>query len=281
MAVSSADVKTLREKTGAGMMDCKKALVEAGGDFKKAERILKELGLAAAAKRSGRSMNEGRIFVYINGAKAGVLELSCETDFVARNQDFIGLGESLVGQVAERQLNAPVEELNLRVQELAGKLKENISLRRVKSITASPNGFLTTYVHGEGRIGVIVNMEADKPEILANDKVKAIAFDLALHVAAFNPKYLSPENVDPAYIKEQEEIFKKQTEGLRKPEQVVQGIVKGKVNKHLSEICLLNQGFVKDEKQPVSKVLETVSKEVGSKLTVKSFIYFSVGEELE
>lgn len=281
MAVNATDVKTLREKTGAGMMDCKKALEEAGGDFKKAERILKELGLAAAVKRSGRSMNEGRIFTALKGRQAGIVELSCETDFVARNEDFINLGKFVAESVNEKQLNEPSEELNIKVQELAGRLKENISLRRCKSVKASANGFLTTYIHGEGRIGVIINMEAEKPEALQNDKVKTLAFDLALHTAAFNPKYLKPGNVDAAYVKEQEEIFKKQTEGMDKPEQVIQGIIKGKINKHLAEICLLNQGFVKDEKLPVAKVIEAKAKEVGSGLSLKGYLYFCVGEELE
>ena len=281
MAVNSADVKTLRDKTGAGMMDCKKALEEAGGDFKKAERILKELGLAAAAKRSGRSMNEGRVFTAIDGTKAGVIELSCETDFVARNEEFIILGSEVVKSVAANQLNEVTDALNLKVQELAGKLKENISFRRCKSMSAGENEFLTTYIHGEGRIGVIIKMQAGKPEALQNEKVKAFAFDLALHVAAFNPRYLSPEKVAPDYIREQEEIFKKQAEGMDKPEQVIQGIIKGKINKHLSEICLVNQGFVKDEKQSVQKVMEATGKEAGTTLSLKDFIYFSVGEELE
>ncbi|MCK4540889.1 MAG: elongation factor Ts [Spirochaetales bacterium] len=280
MGISAADVKQLREKTGAGMLDCKKALTEADGNFEKAEKILKELGLAAAAKRSGRATNEGRIFTAINGDKAGVLEITCETDFVARNDDFKKLGQDLITRVMNEGLTEMIPALEARVQETISTIKENITLRRFYTTEITEDEMVVDYIHGEGSIGVLVKLKADSSDALKNEKVKEFAFDCALHIAAFNPLYLDQNAIDEGYLKEQEEIFKKQAENLGKPEKVIPGIVKGKLNKHLSEICFLNQGFVKDDKQSVSRVLEQVSKEVGSKISIAEYAYYKVGSEL-
>ncbi|WP_020612330.1 translation elongation factor Ts [Sediminispirochaeta bajacaliforniensis] len=279
MEIKAADVKKLRDKTGAGMMDCKKALTESGGDFAKAEKHLKELGLAAAAKRSGRATNEGRVFSKVEDKRAGLLELACETDFVARNKDFIKLGEELLGLVINKgytEINADLEE---RVKDTISTIKENMSIKRFTSLEIADNEMVTDYIHGEGGIGVLVKLKAEKPELLGEDSVKTFAFDAALHIAAFNPLYLDRSKVDEKYRKEQEEIFRKQAEHLGKPEKVLAGIVQGKLNKHYSEICLLDQGFVKDEKQSVSKVLAQLSKEVGGKLEIVDFRYYRVGDE--
>jgi elongation factor Ts len=280
VGIQASDVKKLRDKTGAGMMECKKALQEAGGDYGKAEKILKELGLAAAAKRSGRATEEGRVFTRIDDIKAGILELSCETDFVARNNDFIKLGESLLTTIMDKNLKSVTDELETRVKEEISKLKENISIRRFDTLPVGENELVVEYIHGEGRIGVLVKASVEKPELSAHEKVKEFVFDCALHIAAFNPKYLSAENVDKQYMKEQEEIFTVQAKNLGKPENVVQGIVKGKLNKHLSEICFLKQGFVKDDKQSVEEVMKQVSKEAGGKINIIEYIYYSIGDEI-
>jgi elongation factor Ts len=280
VGISAADVKQLREKTGAGMLDCKKALTEADGNFEKAEKILKELGLAAAAKRSGRATNEGRIITAINGDKAGILEISCETDFVARNDDFKKLGQDLITRVMNEGLTEITPALEARVQETISTIKENIALRRFYTTEITGDEMVVDYIHGEGSIGVLVKLKADSSDALKNEKVKEFAFDCALHIAAFNPLYLDQKAVDEGYLKEQEEIFKKQAENLGKPEKVIASIVKGKLNKHLSEICFLNQGFVKDDKQSVSRVLEQISKEVGSKISIPEYAYYKVGSEL-
>ncbi|MBN2050097.1 MAG: elongation factor Ts [Spirochaetales bacterium] len=279
MEIKAQDVKKLRDKTGAGMLDCKNALVKAEGDFAKAEKILKELGLAAAAKRSDRATKEGRIFSKVTGKNAGLLELSCETDFVARNTDFIELGNTLLSRVLEENLKGPSETLEAPVKEAIGRIKENINLRRFTTLEIGEKEYAAEYIHGEGSIGVLVKLKADSAAALANDKVKQFAFDCALHIAAFNPMFLSPEAVDPAYLKEQEEIFTVQAKNLGKPDNVVAGIVKGKVNKHLAEICLVKQGFVKDDKIPVEKVLEDLNKEVGGTITIADYRYYRVGEE--
>ncbi|WP_455381696.1 translation elongation factor Ts [Salinispira pacifica] len=279
--IRAEDVRRLREKTGASMMDCKKALGDAEGDIAKAEKILRELGLAAAAKRSGRATNEGRVFVRVDGNKAAILELSCETDFVARNEKFVELGDQLVGDIINREPAQDDAALQAKVTEAIAVIKENMALRRFDVIGVGSDELAVQYLHGDAaRIGVIVKIKADKTELLSADSVKQFAFDCTLHVAAFNPMFLSEENVSEAYRTEQEQIFWVQAKNLGKPENVLAGIVKGKLKKLYSEICLLDQPFVKDEKRSVAKVAEDVGKEAGGKITVSDFRYYRVGEEL-
>ncbi|MFP4114802.1 MAG: translation elongation factor Ts [Spirochaetales bacterium] len=279
--IKATDVKKLREKTGAGMMDCKKALTEAAGDFAKAEKILKELGLAAAAKRGGRATNEGRVFTHVGTGTAGILEVSCETDFVARNQDFVALGERIVAGMVESGKPATDPAYAELVQEAITTIKENMAIRRGELIEVSENEFVSDYIHGEsGRIGVLAKIKVDKPELLSNEAVKSFAFDVALHVAAFRPTFLSVDTADPSYVSEQEEIFNAQAKALGKPENVTKGIAAGKLKKHLAEICLVDQGFVKDEKRSVAQVAKDLGKEVGGNVEVAGFVYYMVGEEV-
>jgi elongation factor Ts len=278
MAVTPAAVKELRDKTGAGMMECKKALVDAGGDMAKAEKLLKESGLAAAAKRMSRTTNEGRIFSRIAGKRAAMLELTCETDFVARNSDFVAMGNKMLDKLMADGARVDPASLEAMVGDIARIIKENMGLRRFKVVDAADDEMLIDYIHGEGRIGVILKFRLGNPAVASNPKVKETTFDLALHVAAFAPAYLSRDKVDPAYIAEQEAIFRKQVEAMDKPENVLAGIIKGKVAKHLSEICLLEQGFVKDEKIKVQKVLEDLGKQAGGKVELADYLYFKVGQ---
>jgi elongation factor Ts len=281
--ITAADVKKLREKTGAGMMECKNALVACNGDFTAAEKVLKEKGLAAVEKRAGRATNEGKIFVKIQDSKAVLLELASETDFVARNPEFIALGGILIDKVLEKGYTEPVEELSSMVTDLATKIRENMSLKRFTVVNASADEYLTKYIHGDGNIGVVVKLGSDKPEVFADEEVKAFAFTIALHIAAFNPMAISRDNIDAAWLKEQEEIFRKQMEQdesvNNKPANVIENILKGKVNKFLKEICLLDQGYVKDEKLNVSQALAETGKKAGSTITVKDYIYYKVGSE--
>ncbi|GHV91483.1 elongation factor Ts [Spirochaetia bacterium] len=282
MAISAADVKNLREKTGAGPMECKKALESTNGDFAAAEKLLKEKGLAAVEKRADRATNEGKVFIKIAGNTAALVELASETDFVARNPDFIALGAVIADRVLEKGYTDVNEELSGLVSDLAAKIRENMSLKRVKVVKAAANEYLTSYIHGDGNIGVAVKFDSDKPEIFQKDEVKEFAFTLALHVAAFNPAALDRSKVDPAFLKEQEEIFRKQMEQDEKlkgkPANVIDNILKGKVNKFLSDICLLEQGYVKDEKFTVAKALEDFGKQQGAKFNVNDYVYFKVGQ---
>ena len=281
MKISPADVKALREKTGAGMMDCKRALVESEGDQAKAEKMLKEMGLAAAAKRGGKATNEGRVFSKVTAQRGVLVELSCETDFVSRNKDFVELGENLADKIAAQGSAVAESELQGMVDDVTAIIKENMGLKRHKMLESVNGAMLVDYIHGEGRIGVMAKLELSDPALAENEKVKETAFDMALHIAAFNPLFLSKEDVDPAYVAEQEAIFQKQVEGMDKPEKVLQGIVKGKLNKHLSEICLLEQGFVKEEKTKCSKILDSLSKEVGGTVKLTDYLYFRVGEAVD
>ena len=281
--ISAADVKKLRDKTGAGMMECKNALVETEGDFVKAEKLLKEKGLAALENRSGRATNAGMIFVKIkdDGKAVVMVELACETDFVSRNPDFIALGEDIAAKALENGTGEPNEELNGLVADLATKIRENMSLKKLKLLSAAENEYFTRYIHGEGNIGVVVKCCSDKPEIFKNEEVQSFVFSLALHIAAFNPYALDKSKIDPAYITEQEDIFRKlmeKDEKLQgKPANVLEGVLKGKLNKHLSEICLLEQGYVKDEKLTVAQALAECAKKADAKLEIADYYYLRVG----
>ena len=283
--ISASDVKKLREKTGAGMMECKNALVANDGDFAKAEKFLKEKGLAALEQRAGRAANNGRIFIKIkdDGSSAVLVELNAETDFVARNPDFIKLGGEIADKALASGITEPSEDLNGMVTDLAAKIKENLGLKRLCLVKASSNEYLTQYIHGDGNIGVVVKCESDKPEIFKNEEVISFIFSLALHIAAFNPTAIDRSKIDQIWLKEEEEIIRKQMEQDEKlkgkPENVLAGILQGKINKYLSEICLLEQGYVKDEKLTVAKAIEECAKKADAKLSINDYVYYKLGIE--
>jgi elongation factor Ts len=282
MEIKVTDIKNLREKTGAGMMDCKKALTEAEGNFSAAEKLLREWGMAGVEKRMGRATNEGRVFVKEGSGKVALVEITCETDFVARNKDFLDAGQVMVDKAFDREWNAVNAELETKAKELASLIKENIGLKRVRCVKAGSGEYVHSYVHGEGKIGVALKARADKAEAFSNDKIKAFVHDMALHIAAFNPMFLDRTKPDAAWIKEQEEIFQKQVEldekMKGKPANVVQGILKGKLKKLMSEVCLMDQGFIRDEKQSVAAAMAAVSKETGFALSISDYVYIKVGE---
>jgi len=282
MEIKASDVKALREKTGAGMMECKNALVTCEGDFGKAEKLLKEKGLAALEKRADRATNEGKIFIKIKDHTAILVELVSETDFVARNPEFIALGGAIIDRAFEKGYTEINDDLNSLVTDLATKIRENMGLKRLKVVKAASNEYITSYIHGDGAIGVVVKVAANPEKALADERVKAFAFDLALHIAAFNPMALDRSKVDAAHLAEQEEIFRKQMEVDEKmkgkPANVVDSILKGKINKYLSDICLVDQGFVKDEKMSVAKAMEDLGKQVGAQLSIADYVYFKVGQ---
>jgi elongation factor Ts len=275
--VSAADLKRLRERTGAGMLDCRNALVKSAGDFDKAERLLKELGLAAAAKKSGRTTAAGKIFVKVMPGKAVVLELDCETDFVVKNEMFQKLGNALVDMVAAKGLTAKTDEMELMVKEAIGKIKENMALPRFTTLAAGADEMLVDYVHDD-RIGVVVKARLSDAKLAADPAVKQTLFECALHLAAFAPQFLSREKVPAEWLADQESIFKEQVKAMDKPANVLQGIVKGKVAKLLAEVCFLDQPFVKDEKRKVAKVLEDLGRQVGGNVAAVDFVYYRVGE---
>ena len=280
MAVTPQEVKKLRDKTGAGMLDCKNALVKSNGDFAAAEKILKEQGLASADKRVGRATNNGSVFTKIGNGKAAMAELTCETDFVAKNDVFRNAGEKIAAAVAEQGSAEKTDTLETMVKEAIAVLKENMLLGKVVCWNVADNEAVVNYAHNGGQIGVMVKLACDSAETAAKKEVEELAFDLALHAAAFNPAYLNRDAVDPQYLKDQEDIFTTQANNLGdKPEKVIKGIVQGKLNKHLSQICFVDQGFVKEDKKSVKQVVTETAKAVGGSIELVDYAYIAVGQE--
>jgi elongation factor Ts len=275
--ISAAIVKALREKTGAGMMECKKALVITNGDAAQAETLLKEKGLAAVEKRADRATSEGRVFIKIDGGKIALVEITCETDFVAKNADFIALGEAITNKALASGITEPTKELSDMLLDLATKIRENMVLRRVQLIEAPAGAAVSKYIHSDGKTGTVMILGVDPASAASNAAVTEFAFDCCLHLAAFTPLYITRDEVPADYLAEQKSIFAKQVESLDKPEKVKEGIVAGKVNKHLADICFMDQMFVKDDKVSVAKKMEETGKQAGAKLTLVKAVLFQLG----
>ena len=278
MAVTPGDVKKLRDATGAGMLDCKNALVKAEGDFAAAQKILKEQGLAAAGQRSGRAADNGLVFTAVEERRAVMVHLTCETDFVARNAVFRSAGEKIAAAVIASGGTEKTDELETLVKEAGAVLKENMHLGRIVCWDIAEDEAVVNYAHNGGSIGVLVKLGCESAEAAAGESVRGLAFDLALHAAAYNPVYLNRDAVDPDYLNEQREIFTAQANRIGgKPEKVIQGIAQGKLNKHLSQICFEDQGFVKDDKKPVKQVIAEFSKAAGSVVKLLDYAYIAAG----
>jgi elongation factor Ts len=278
-------VKALRDATGAGMMDCKRALGDADGDVEKAMEMLRERGLAKAGKRAGRETSEGAVLFVADGGKGALIELGCETDFVAKTPDFQSLAQSILDVVAaagdvadaEAALKLPMDGGTVEdvVKAAVAKVGENIQLKRVASVDVA--GQTGGYVHGTGKLGVLVALETTA----TGDAAGTVARDIAMHVAAHDP---TPIAVDrdgvPADVIEKERAFlTKQALDSGKPENVVEKMVDGRMNKFFSENCLVAQGFVKDPDKKVQDVLKEAGKAAGGDIKVASFHRFSLGED--
>ena len=278
MEIKAADVKALRDATGAGMMECKNALVECKGDAAAATKLLKEKGLAAVEKRAGRSTSEGRIFIKEQGSKIAIAELTCETDFVAKNADFIAVGDKIAETALAKGYTDVQQELSDMVLDLATRVRENMGLRRLTAIQAGSDEYIAHYVHSDKKTGVIVVLKSDKPAVFAEKAFKDFAYDCCLHAAAFTPLYVKKEDVDAAYIDEQLEVFRGQVAELQKPDNVKEGIVKGKLNKHLAEICFLEQAFVKDDKMSLAAKMKEVGKQLGANISLSKLVLWQLGQ---
>ena len=279
MDIKAADVKALREATGAGMMDCKKALVECNGNAEEAAKLLKEKGLAAVAKRAERTTSEGRIFIKQEGNKAVIAELTCETDFVANNADFIAVGEKIVDTALAKNFSEPNEELSNLLLDLATKIRENMTIRRLQIVDIPAGCTFAKYVHSDAKTGVIVIVKSEPA--CDNSKIAEFAYDCCLHIAAFTPQFITKDDVDAKYLAEQEEIFKAQVEqdekSASKPENVKAGIVQGKIKKHLASICFVDQMFVKDDKVTVTAKKDQIAKECGCTLSFEKIVSYQLG----
>ncbi|MCI6243142.1 MAG: translation elongation factor Ts [Lachnospiraceae bacterium] len=295
MAITAAMVKELREMTGAGMMDCKKALNETNGNMDEAVEFLRKNGQAKAEKKANRIAAEGLCAVVVkNDTEAAVVEVNSETDFVAKNDTFKAFVDAVANQavasdaadmdafMAEKWNEDDSKTVQDALVEKVAVIGENLKIRRFQKVTAE-NGCVVSYVHGGGRIGVIVEAETD----VVNDTVKEAMTNIAMQIAALNPKYVSRDEVSAEYIAHEKEILLAQIQNdpkeSQKPEKVINGIIEGRVSKELKEICLVDQVYVKaeDGKQSVAKYLEQVSKEVGTTVSVKRFVRFETGEGLE
>ena len=295
MAITAAMVKELREMTGAGMMDCKKALTETNGDMDAAVEFLRKNGQAKAEKKAGRIAAEGLCTVALQGDQvAAVVEVNSETDFVAKNETF----REFVQAVAEQAVASDAKDMDEflaeswkadasktvkeALVEKVAVIGENLNIRRFEKVTAE-NGCVVSYIHGGGRIGVIVEAET----AVVDDEVKEALTNIAMQVAALSPKYVSRAEISEDYVAHEKEILLAQImndpKESQKPEKVINGMIEGRVNKELKEICLVDQIYVKaeDGKQTVGKYLEQVSKAVGTTVSVKRFVRFETGEGLE
>ena len=294
MAITAGMVKELREMTGAGMMDCKKALSETNGDMDAAVEFLRKNGQAKAEKKAGRIAAEGIVKTVVKDNKAAIVEVNSETDFVAKNDEFQGFVEAVANQVVDSEaadLDAFMAEaweadttktVNEELASQIAVIGENLKIRRFAQVEEN-NGFVADYVHMGGKIGVLVDVETD----VINDAVKEMARNLAMQVAALNPKYTDRSEVSDEYLAHEEEILRAQIANdpkeSQKPEKVIEGMIKGRINKELKEVVLLDQVYVKaeDGKQIVSKYVDEVAKANNANIKIKGFVRFETGEGIE
>ena len=289
MSFTAKDVKELREKTGAGMMDCKKALTENNGDIEAAVDFLRQKGLAAAAKKATRVAAEGLVGGAVEGNKGALVEVNCETDFVAKNDDFKKFVRDVVNAVVtssatdvESFKNEKMDGMSVteKIQELTLKIGEKIDIRRFEKRELSGEGIMGSYVHG-GKIGVLVEVNTDKAEVVKSSEFQELVNDLCLHVAAVDPKFLTSDQIDEDYKAREAKVYEAQLKDQGKPENMIPNIIKGKLNKLASEICLMDQKFVKNPDQSISALIKEVEGKVGSKISVAGFSKINLGEGIE
>ncbi len=289
MSFTAKDVKELREKTGCGMMDCKKALTSSNGDMAAAIDFLREKGLAAATKKSSRVAAEGLAMAYTNdeGTVGVAIEVNSETDFVAKNTDFQSFVKLCGETVIEKNPQSVEELLKLKtedgktieeiLQEKILTIGENIKIRRFKRF----EGVVAGYVHAAGKIGVLVDFDVENKEVTNTDIFKSFAKDVAMQIAAINPLYLVPEEIPADVIAHERKILKEQIVGDGKPENIAEKIVEGRIGKYYKEVCLMNQAFVKDGNVNIEQYTQNISKELGTNIKIVSFVRFEKGEGIE
>lgn len=289
MSITAAMVKELREKSGAGMMDCKTALTEAGGDMEAAVDWLRTKGLAKVAKKAGRVAAEGLVGVAADGNKAAVIELNSETDFVARNEGF----QELVSNVAKVAVGTDGSVEAVSAANLGGKpvaeaitdaiatIGENMTLRRT-AVLAVNEGVVATYVHsavsdGLGKIGVLVALESAGDK----DKLNGLGRQIAMHVAATSPLSLNTEELDPTVVEREKSVFSEQARESGKPENIIEKMVEGRLRKFYEEVTLVKQAFVINPDQTVEQAVEALAKEIGAEVKLTGFVRFAIGEGIE
>lgn len=295
MAFTAKDVAKLREQTGAGMMDCKKALTATDGDMDKAAEYLREQGVSIAAKKASRIASEGVVSAYMSedGKVGALVEINCESDFVAKNASFVEFAESIAKQVAKTapaDVDALLAEKAIddngtvldKVNNATAKIGEKISLRRF--VRMEMNGRAETYIHMGGKIGVLLGVETDK-DISGNEAFVAACHDIAMHIAAFSPKYSYDSEVPAEEVEHEKEILKAQIKNdpknASKPDQIIDKMLEGRIKKFYKEVCLVDQDFVKDPSVTVAQHLAAVAKSAGAEAKIVRFERFVMGEGLE
>jgi len=294
MTVTAGMVKELRDMTGAGMMDCKKALAASDGDMDKSIEFLREKGLAAAEKKAGRIAAEGMVdaVVSADGKVAAIVEVNSETDFVAKNEKFRTYVADVAAQAAsstatdmdtffaEKWAKDPSVTVKEELSTMISIIGENMNIRRFERIEAS-NGFVTAYIHGGGRIGILVQVESD----VHNEVTEECAKNVAMQVAAMSPKYVDQSEISADFIAHEKDILKAQImndpANEKKPENIIEKMLEGRLNKELKEFCLVDQSYVKDADMSVGQYVASIAKQIGSALVIKSFVRFETGEGLE
>jgi elongation factor Ts len=291
MSISASMVKELREKTNAGMMDCKKALEESKGDFQAAVEWLRVKGLSSAAKKSGRVAAEGLVHAQVTGQVGVVVEINSETDFVARNDAFKAFVKDMADHATKSTSTAeltsqpyyknPALKIEDVMKEVIAKIGENIVVRRAQRYEVTTSSLVHSYIHGEGKIGVLIEVTAATPAAAQNAELKTFAQDMALHIAAMNPMAISSSEVPAEVVSKEKEILKaKNLEQGKKPE-MIEKIVEGQIRKFLAENCLVEQAFVKNPDLKINDYIKEVSKKVGAEIGVKRFTRYELGEGIE
>ncbi len=283
-------VKALRDATGAGMMDAKSALTEAQGNMEEATKILRKKGLAAAGKKAGRVTAEGAVQAHVSGNTGVLVEVNCETDFVGRNETFRNFATEVskvilqskattVEQLLNEEWPGKNETVQQRVAEMIASIKENITIRRFVRYDAPANASIGTYIHGGGKIGVIVELAAQSGT--KSSKLEDVARDIAMHIAAAEPRFLSRNDVTQKDLDTEKEIARDAALKSGKPENIVEKMVTGKMEKFYGEACLLEQPYIRDDKSTVTQYLDKQGKEAGCKYAITRFTRYKLGEGIE
>ena len=274
MSITKDSVMALREKTGAGLIDCKRALGESNGDMEEAVSLLRKKGVATAAKKSGRSASEGMIAQAIseNRSKGILVEVNCETDFVAKNDDFVVFSN----EIAKELLSNPSADFEEKRTEQVAKIGENIKISRSETLAPVASGLVESYVHTGAKVAVLLSVGSDSSDVHSNELVVSMAKDICMHIAATSPVCVSRDEVPSELVDKEKEIAQAQAEG--KPPQAVEKIISGKLEKYFSGVSLLEQPFVKNPDQSIQQFVDQVGKEIGSQLKVEKFLRFQVGD---
>jgi elongation factor Ts len=270
-------IKELRDATSLGIADCKNALTETNGDFDGAIKILREKGAAVAAKRASKDAKEGVVtsIVSEDAQRAAMIEINCETDFVTRNEDFQGFVAELRDEALNFETDAMAEGVASKVEDKMGSIGEKIQFRRNVKWIVEGTGSIASYIHMGGKVGVLIELSYEKPETIGNPVYQELAKDLTLHVAAAAPEYLTRDEVPSELVEAEKGIFRKQLEG--KPENIMDNILKGKINKYFSQICFVEQGFVKEDKVSITNLIAEKSKAIGDTISIKRYVRYQLG----